>query len=437
MPDLKQAIDKFKDATVLVIGDIMLDHYTFGEVDRISAEAPVPIILKTSEKFTLGGAANVANTLAALGSSVSLVGAVGDDAAGKLVMKLLKESGIDTGAVLKISERPTIEKHRIVSGENHQFLRLDSEKKDHLTPKEEDEYYKLIPPLIKKSDAVIFSDYAKGFFSEQFAQKIVVLAKAEKKIMLADFNPKNKKYFTGVDIITPNLKEAHALTGLEEIEEIGKKIVKEFDVHAVVTRGGEGMSLFRREDASHYHVPGKKIKVFDVSGAGDTSIAVLALGVIAGLDVADATMLANEAGTIVVQKPGTATLSREEILSVLKGDNHIENVAMVPKFWGYEQWIENNEKYCCKILGLNKGYQCSLHYHKNKDEMFLVTTGHVRLELGEELMYLRPGHFVRVPQNTPHRFAGLEDSLIMEVSTHHDDADSYRIEESRKMDSQS
>jgi mannose-6-phosphate isomerase-like protein (cupin superfamily) len=107
---------------------------------------------------------------------------------------------------------------------------------------------------------------------------------------------------------------------------------------------------------------------------------------------------------------------------------------MVPKAWGYEQWIENNDKYCCKILGLNKGYQCSLHYHKNKDETFLVTVGHVRLELGDEVLHLRPGSFARVPQNTLHRFAGIEDSVIIEVSTHHEDSDSYRTEESRKMD---
>ncbi len=107
---------------------------------------------------------------------------------------------------------------------------------------------------------------------------------------------------------------------------------------------------------------------------------------------------------------------------------------MVPKLWGYEQWIQNNDKYCCKILGLNKGYQCSLHYHKNKDETFLVTSGHVRLELGDQVIHLRQGSFARVLPNTPHRFAGMEDSVIMEISTHHEDSDSYRIEESRKMD---
>lgn len=113
---------------------------------------------------------------------------------------------------------------------------------------------------------------------------------------------------------------------------------------------------------------------------------------------------------------------------------NIEQVTIVPKLWGYEKWLENNEKYCCKILSLNKGYQCSLHYHKNKDETFLVTEGHIRLELGGEVIDMRPGSFVRVLPNMPHRFAGLENSLIIEISTHHEEDDSYRVEVARAMD---
>ncbi|HEY5220735.1 MAG TPA: PfkB family carbohydrate kinase [Candidatus Paceibacterota bacterium] len=434
MSDLRFAIGKFKGVKAVVMGDIMLDRWTFGDVDRISPEAPVPVVLKKSEKITLGGAANVANNLAALGASVSLVGVMGDDEAGDLITGLLEQSNIDAKAILRFSNRPTIEKQRIVFGENHQLLRLDSEQRGNLTPTEEERSYALLLPLVKECDVIVLSDYGKGFFSEQFAQKIIALAKTEKKTVLADLKPAHKKYFFGVDVITPNLKEAREMTGLSDLLDVGPKLVQEFGAHAIVTLGGEGMSLFRREDASHYHAPGKKIKVFDVSGAGDTSIAVLALGMAGGLNIDDAVMLANEAGSIVVQKPGTATLSREELMSALRTTNHVEGISMTPKVWGYERWVENNDRYCCKILGVNKGYQCSLHYHKNKDETFLVTEGQIRFELGDEVMHLRPGSFIRVPPNTPHRFAGIEDSLIMEFSTHHDDADSYRIEESRKMD---
>ena len=434
MPSLQEAIGKFKDAKVAVLGDVMLDHYTFGEVERISQEASVPVVVRKSEKFTLGGAANVAHNLATLGATVWLGGTVGDDQAGALVLKLLRDKNIDAGAVVTLAGRPTIEKHRIIAGESHQLLRLDIEENNHLTSGEEARCCGLIAPVMKKCDVVIFSDYGKGYFSQPFAQEIIALAKAEKKLMLADFKPKNRRCFVGVDAVSPNLTEAREMTGLHEVEEIGPRLVAEFNAHVIVTRGGEGVSLFRRESASHHHVPGKKIKVFDVSGAGDTAIATLALGLTVGLDLEDAVTLANEAGTIVVQKPGTATLSREELASVLRNDNHVEGVAIVPKVWGYERWIENNEKYCCKVLGLKKGYQCSMHYHKNKDETFLVTEGHVRLELGSDVMHLRPGSFVRILQNTPHRFAGIDDSLIIEVSTHHEDSDSYRIEESKKMD---
>lgn len=438
MTDPKEAIAKFKDAKIAVVGDIMLDRYTFGEVERVSPEAPIPVVQRRSEKFTLGGAANVAHNLATLGASVSLAGVVGNDRSGEHVLALLKEKHIGAEAILVHGGRPTIEKQRILSGETHQLIRLDIEQIEHLTDEEEEQFYVLAAPVIQRSDAVIFSDYAKGLFSERLTQRLIAFAKAERKIILADFKPKNKSYFRGVDLVSPNLKEAREMTGLYEIEAIGPSIVAELGAHAVVTRGGEGISVFRRGEKAgaveHHHVPGKKIKVFDVSGAGDTSIAVLALGMVAGLDLAGAAMLANEAGAIVVQKPGTASLTQEELASAFVGDNHVENVKIVPKLWGYEKWIENNEKYCCKILGLNKGYQCSLHYHKNKDEMFLVTSGHVRFELGEEVMHLRAGSFIRVPPNTPHRFAGIEDSLIMEVSTHHEDSDSYRIEESRKMD---
>ena len=240
MPEFREAIDKFNGLTVLVVGDIMLDHYTFGSVERISPEAPIPIIRKSSEKFTLGGAGNVANNLAALGASVPLAGVIGNDEAGQRVMSILKEKGINTDAVVVLPHRSTTEKHRIVSGESHQLLRLDREESDHLTAEEEDRCYALLVSLVKQCDAIIFSDYAKGFFSENFAQKIIALAKAKGKTMLADFNPRNKKYFLGVDIITPNLKEARELTGLHDVEAIGPRLVRDFGVHAVVTRGGGG-----------------------------------------------------------------------------------------------------------------------------------------------------------------------------------------------------
>ncbi len=434
MADFKQAVAKFKDANVLVVGDLMLDRYTFGDVNRISPEAPIPVLRKNSEKLVLGGAANVAANLASLGAKATIAGVLGKDENAERILSLLDDKKISKSGVLAVDGRPTTEKQRIVSGDNHQLLRLDNEATDHLDSGTEERFYGLVAPLVRSCDALIFSDYAKGLLSGNLTQKLIGFAKSQGKFVLADFKPQNKEYFKGVDLISPNLKEGQEISGLKEPEEIGPKLVKDFGAHVVLTRGGDGLSVFRSGDGSHYHIPGKKIKIFDVSGAGDTSIATLALGLVSGLELEPAAVLANEAGAIVVQKPGTAALSVEELLSSLRADGHIENIGIVPKVWGYEKWLENNEKYCCKLLSLNKGYQCSLHYHKNKDETFLITQGHVRLELGDEVMHLYPGAFVRIPPNTPHRFTGMDDSLIMEVSTYHDEADSYRLEESRRIE---
>jgi rfaE bifunctional protein kinase chain/domain len=435
MENLNEAIQTFKEKRILVIGDIMLDRWTFGRTYRVSPEAPVPIVEKISESVTLGGAANVANNLASLGAKVYLAGIVGSDHRKDRIYKLLDEKGISREAILVHPTRQTTEKNRILSSDNHHVLRLDSETTGELTPAEEEELFSLFAPLIPTSDAIVLSEYMKGVFSLRFAQKIIAEAKKHHKIVLADVRPPTKHYFKGVDVIKPNLKEGREMTGLQAPTEIGRALVKEYNAYVLLTLGGDGMSVFNSDNAEEYRIPGKKITVFDVSGAGDTAIAVLALALSSGLSIKTAAWLSNEACGIVVQKSGTATLSIEELASSLHlVGSHVDDMSIVSKVWGYEKWLENNEKYCCKILSVNKGYQCSLHYHKNKDETFVVTAGHIRLELGDQIIHLRAGSYVRVLPGTPHRFTGMEDSLIMEVSTHHEDSDSYRIEESRAVD---
>ena len=418
--DLHAAIKAFAGLSIAVIGDVMLDRYTFGEVERVSPEAAVPIVLQTGDRCTLGGAANVANNIASLGGKPRLAGTIGDDDAGRKLLNLLQNHGINADSVLVVPGRITTEKQRIVSGENHQLLRLDRETKECLPEKYQNQCLQIARACIRSCQAVIFSDYAKGYFSQSVARDLIAFARSEKKLMLADFNPRHQSFYHGVNVITPNLKEAREMTGLQDLPQMGEKIVRDMGAHAVITRGGDGMSLFQHPDAAPYHASGKKIRVFDVSGAGDTSIAVLALGLVSGLELKDAVTLSNEAGTLVVQKPGTATLVPEELLSVL---NHTAQHPVIARSWGTEQWLESNDNYCCKILTLFHGHQSNLHYHKKKEEMLIVTAGLVRLELGHETLQLRPGAFVRVPANTPHRFAGLEDSSILEIGTgnHADD----------------
>lgn len=430
---LESTIEKFKEKKVLVLGDVMLDQYSFGEIFRISPEAPVPVVLRKSDKFVLGGAANVANNLASLGAKVFLIGVVGRDHRKDILLSLLKEKGIDTSGMVISSNRPTTLKNRIMAGEFHQVIRFDDESTDNLTEKEEKSVILFVSKNIKVFDILVLSDYVKGFFSSSLTKKIIKLAKRNEKKIIADIKPKNKDIFLGVDLIAPNLKEAQEITGKKELKDAGLALVKMFATNVFITLGGDGIAVFEK-NGKFLKSPVKKVKVYDVSGAGDTVVAVMALSFACGISLGNMAKLANIAGSIVVQKPGTATISFEELYSdVTQKVSYDEGVLIIPKLWGYERWLENNNKYCCKLLSLNKGYQCSLHYHKEKDEMFFITKGHVRLEIEDKVVHMRAGNFMRITPGSKHRFTGVEDSIIIEVSTHHDESDSYRLEKSKKV----
>lgn len=428
---IQKALNSFNDKKILVIGDIMLDRYTYGNVTRVSPEAPIPVLKKTAEALVPGGAANVANNLTSLGATVLLCGVIGKDPESELLLNVLKEKRIPSELLIPDKTRSTIVKHRLVAN-NQQLLRVDQEVDSTIEKTIQQKLLAKITKVIRDVDGVILSDYAKGVFTPEFASSVIALARKYKKKTLADIKPANKTYFKGVDILTPNLKEAKEMTGLNDLEATGKSLTKFFNAAVIITRGEDGISVFNK-NLPTVSYPAKKIEVYDVSGAGDTVVAVEMLCVISGLTVEEAAYVANFAGSVVVQKRGTATIGKEELYSILYEENHIEATNIVPKLWGYEKWIENNEKYCSKLLSVNKGYQCSLHYHKIKDEMFIVTKGHIRLEVDDKVIWMRPGNFYRIHPNTHHRFRGMEDSLIIEVSTTHADSDSYRIEESRKV----
>lgn len=429
---IKNAIKNFSKKRILVIGDIMLDHYVFGEVARISPEAPIPVLKKVREEYMPGGAGNVASNLSSLGAKVWVAGIVGNDHAFLTLKKMFKEKKINFEAVLVNPDKPTITKERFVSRDQH-MLRLDTEETTMLPPSDEKKFEVMIKKVLKNCDGIIFSDYAKGCFSKRLAQSIIKIAKKSKKPVFADIKPQNKDYFRGVKVITPNLKEALEMTGEKEVYKAGKKLQDFYKTDIVITKSQDGISIFKK-NGKVIDVPTKSVTVLDVSGAGDTFISAQVLSFLSGLSLEDSGIVANAAGTIVVQKPGTAVINQEELVSAIETHNHTESIDAVPKLWGYEKWLENNDKYCCKLLSINKGYQCSLHYHKEKDEMFFVTKGHVRLESDGEVIHMRAGNFARILPGTKHRFRGIEDSMIIEVSTHHEESDSYRIEKSRKVD---
>lgn len=432
MDKIKKSISSFSGKRVLVIGDIMLDHYIHGDVTRISPEAPVPILNKTDEEYVPGGAGNVANNLVSLGAKVSLAGIVGDDHAFKVLKELFLREKINIEAILVAPERPTIQKERLVARYQH-MIRLDTEDTSNLSSLEEKKLSELLENQIKSCDGIILSDYAKGLFSLDLTQSIIKLAKKFKKPIFADIKPKNKEFFKGVDVITPNLKEALEMTGTKDLYSAGKSLADYYKADVVITKSEQGVSIFSSKGKS-LDVPTKSVTVVDVSGAGDTFIAAQCLALIAGFSIEEASFIGTVAGTIAVQKPGTSTVTLEELESAMGDDNDVEAVDVVPKLWGYEKWLENNDKYCCKLLSINKGYQCSLHYHKDKDEMFFVTKGHVRLELEDKVVHMRAGNFMRIIPGSKHRFAGVEDSIIIEVSTHHEESDSYRIENAKKVE---
>lgn len=313
--------EKIFDCRILVIGDVMLDQYYYGEVKRISPEAPVPVTRVLSQKETLGGAANVAHNLARLGCQTFLVGIAGNDQHRASLERELKARGIDFSGFISV-ERPTTTKVRIM-GDHQQMLRLDFEEKAPLTQQIEDKLIETIQALLQQQmDFVILSDYAKGLCTQRLCQTVISLCKQFHIPVAVD--PKGKRWekYAGATYITPNLKELNEVlpdpvaNEDEAVQAAAGKVRRKYRVKSVVvTRSERGLSLIKARQVTH--VPTVAQEVFDVSGAGDTVIAVL--GAAVGGKIADhqAASLANLAAGIVVGKLGTYAVSREELLTAL------------------------------------------------------------------------------------------------------------------------
>jgi len=308
------ALPDFARARVLVVGDVMLDRYWFGDVNRISPEAPVPVVLVRRIEERAGGAANVARNIAALGGRVSLLAVIGDDEPGKALEGLLADSGVD--AVLhRDAELSTTVKLRVV-GHQQQLLRIDFER----APSKEALAEKLgeYERLVDEADAVVLSDYGKGGLAH--VSRMIELARAHGKPVLVD--PKGSDYarYRGATVLTPNRSEFREVAGRwtdeADLASRARKLRADLDLEALmVTRSEEGMSLFTASEARHE--PTRAREVYDVSGAGDTVIATLSLMVAAGASLASAMRVANHAAGIVVGKLGTAVVHREELLESL------------------------------------------------------------------------------------------------------------------------
>ncbi len=295
---------------ILIVGDIMLDRYWFGEVNRISPEAPVPVVLIEKDEERLGGAANVARNVSALGAGCSLLGIVGNDEAGHTVGNMLNEGGITPFLHVDANISTTV-KLRVI-GRQQQLLRLDFEKKP--TQEVLDNKQAQYRNLLSTHDIIVFSDYGKGALSN--VSSMITEAKQAGKTTLVDPKGDDFTIYTGATILTPNKSELRQVVGgwnsEAELTAKAQKLRESLQLdYLLLTRSEEGMSLFGKDDV--IHIPTVAREVFDVSGAGDTVIATLATMLGSGKTVTEAVNIANRAGGIVVGKLGTATVTAEEL----------------------------------------------------------------------------------------------------------------------------
>ena len=320
--DLQALLERARGRSVLIVGDLMLDHFVIGRVDRISPEAPVPVVQFDHESFRLGGAANVAHNVAALGGIVEIAGLVGNDAEGTRLLADLREAGIGTGAVLADRDRCTTRKLRVVTTRNQQVARIDYECDRPADGDLEAALAKKIREAAARTDVVLVSDYLKGAITQATAQAAIESAKARGVPALVDPKVPHIDYYAGASIITPNHHEAEAVT-LQRIRTSAeaRSAAQKFRERAacdsvLITRGEHGMWLLGAE--GEFDLPAEAREVSDVTGAGDTVIATMAVMLAAGATMTEAARLANEAAGLSVAKFGPATVSVMELLKVVE-----------------------------------------------------------------------------------------------------------------------
>ncbi|MBY0395747.1 MAG: bifunctional hydroxymethylpyrimidine kinase/phosphomethylpyrimidine kinase, partial [Thermoleophilia bacterium] len=314
--ELRELLDRVARLRILVVGDVMLDEYRIGEVERISPEAPVPIVRVREERIALGGAGNVARNLVALGAAVELVGSIGRDREGERVEEQARCLGLATEGLVAIPDRPTTHKLRVVA-RAQQMLRLDREHETPLPAEARARLEAAVFARLPQCDAVVLADYDKGVFADGLAHAIVAAARARGIFVGAD--PKRElQRFRGASLVKPNLAEACAAVGFRVDDFEGRRRLLEklagllSGAEVVVTRGRDGATVLGR-DGRVFDVPTRAVAVFDVQGAGDTAMAALVASRVAGASLVRACAVANAAAAVAVSKLGTAAVSRAEL----------------------------------------------------------------------------------------------------------------------------
>lgn len=324
MNHLEKIIKKFSGLRIAVIGDVMLDRYLHGNVERISPEAPVPVVLVEKKEDRPGGAANVALNLKSLGVTPVLFSVIGKDEAGKKLIGILKDSGIDSSNIIQSKSRVTTSKTRVLS-KNHQMIRFDEEVQNDISENEGDDLYSIIALQIQKQkiNAVIIEDYNKGVLTESLIEVLMQLFTDKKIPVLIDPKKNNFYCYTGATVFKPNLREAreaigiHFDTTLKELDAVHSELKKNLQhQNTLITLGEKGAYI--HDGTKGKIIPAQIRNVADVSGAGDTVIAVMAASISAGATVTDATFLANLAGGMVCERPGVVSIEKQQLLNELK-----------------------------------------------------------------------------------------------------------------------
>lgn len=319
--DLKNLFSTVTHKKVLVVGDLMVDEYIWGRVDRVSLEAPVIVVGVESIECRPGGAANVANNLRNLGAQVSLVGLIGDDEIGAKLISMLEAENIDVSGITRDNSRPTTRKTRVLA-HSQQVVRVDHESRERVTGEMSLRLAEIIASRIKDVDAVIVSDYEKGVICKNVVDACFA-DKSPKRIVTAKTKPLNLPVFRGADVLMLNQSEAEAVVNMRlrtigDVATAGTRIAREYSISSVVvTCGPQGLVVCLQHGAVA-PIPAIPVEVYDVAGAGDTVISVLTLALIAGAEILDAAAIANAAGSAVVRKVGVATVTAAEIQSIME-----------------------------------------------------------------------------------------------------------------------
>lgn len=317
---IAEFLAKVQDSRLLVVGDVMLDTYIVGSSSRLSPEAPVPVLVVESETSMLGGAGNAFANITSFGAQASIIGVIGSEGRAKTVKRMVTEAGGNPDLLLSDINRPTTSKTRYMQGHNH-LLRCDREIKDSISDEQKQVILKTVVTQLEKTDVLVLSDYGNGVLADKdFVQSLISVAQAKNIPVIIDPKGKDFSKYSGADFITPNAKElaeatdASSVKGDVNVEKTARGLIEQYGFkHVLATRSEDGISLISAK-GENTHIPTHVEEVFDVSGAGDTVVAVFATMLATGLSPEKCAWLANQAGSVVVKKAGTSRITQDELM---------------------------------------------------------------------------------------------------------------------------